>query len=79
MASLSFMRPLFQPGVDVFPDIDREDLLDDLMDALNALAAIGCPVTVEDGRLESRAGTLLPAAVPWSRPRPLTLLPVPLI
>jgi hypothetical protein len=43
-------------------DAGREDLLDDLMDALNALAGAGCPVSIRDGCLESHAGTLLPRA-----------------
>jgi hypothetical protein len=43
----------------VFLDAEREELLDDLMSALNRLAAAGCPVTVKDGRLESRAGVVV--------------------
>lgn len=45
----------------MFLNADREDLLDDLMAALNALAAAGCAVTVKDGRLESRAGVVVPS------------------
>jgi hypothetical protein len=47
--------------VPVFLDSDREDLLDDLMAALNRLAAAGCPVTIKDGKLESRAGIVVPS------------------
>lgn len=42
-------------------DSEAEDLLDDLMAALNALAARGYPVTVKDGHLESRAGAVIPS------------------
>ncbi len=45
----------------MFLDAEREELLDDLMSALNRLAAAGCPVTVKDGRLESRAGVVVPS------------------
>jgi hypothetical protein len=47
--------------VPVFLDSDREDLLDDLMAVLNRLAAEGCPVTIKDGKLESRAGLVVPS------------------
>lgn len=45
----------------MFLDGEREELLDDLMAALNRLADAGCPVTVKDGRLDSRAGMVVPS------------------
>jgi hypothetical protein len=45
----------------VFLDGEREELLDDLQSALNALAAAGYPVTVKDGRLECTAGAVVPS------------------
>ena len=48
-------------GVPVFLDHERSELLDDLMSALNALADAGCPVTVRDGRLDCRAGLVVPS------------------
>lgn len=45
----------------MFLDGEREEMLDDLMAALNSLAAAGCPVTVRDGRLECRAGAVVPS------------------
>jgi hypothetical protein len=55
----------------VFLDAEREDLLEDLMTALNRLADAGCPVTVKDGRLESRAGIVIPSARGRWASRPL--------
>ena len=45
----------------MFLDAEREELLDDLVTALNRLAAAGCPVTVKDGHLDSRAGIVTPS------------------
>lgn len=55
----------------MFLDHDREDLLDDLMSALNNLAAAGCPVSVRGGRLESRAGVIVPSLSGRWASRPL--------
>ncbi len=44
----------------MFLDDDRAELLEDVMTALNRLAAAGTPVTVKDGRLECRAGVIVP-------------------
>jgi hypothetical protein len=55
----------------VFLDCEREELLDDLMSALNALAAAGSPVTIRDGRLESRAGAVVPSLSGRWASRPL--------
>jgi hypothetical protein len=55
----------------VFLDAEREELLDDLMASLNRLAAAGCPVTVKDGRLESRAGVVVPSTRGRWASRPL--------
>ena len=55
----------------MFLDAEREELLDDLMAALNRLAAAGCPVTVKDGRLESRAGVVVPSTRGRWSSRPL--------
>jgi hypothetical protein len=55
----------------MFLDSDREDLLDDLMSALNRLAAAGCPVTISGGRLESRAGIITPSTRGRWASRPL--------
>lgn len=52
-------------------DTDHEDLLDDLMAALNKLAAAGSPVTARDGRLECRAGAVVPSAGGRWASRPL--------
>lgn len=52
-------------------DTDHEDLLDDLMAALNKLAAAGCPVTVRDGHLTSRAGDVVPSTRGRWASRPL--------
>jgi hypothetical protein len=57
--------------VPVFLDHDRADLLDDLMTALNALTAAGCPVTVKDGCLDCRAGKIMPASRGRWASRPL--------
>ena len=57
---------------DVFLDLDRADLLDDLMSALNALAAAGCTVTVKDGKLWSAgAGFVVPSTRGRWASRPL--------
>lgn len=46
----------------MFLDHDREELLTDLMSALNRLADAGCPVTVRDGKLDCRgAGMVVPS------------------
>ena len=55
----------------MFLDCEREELLDDLMSALNRLAAAGCPVTIKDGRLESRAGAVVPSLQGRWASRPL--------
>jgi hypothetical protein len=55
----------------VFLDAEREELLDDLLSALNRLAVAGCPVTVKDGRLESRAGLVVPSTRGRWASRPL--------
>jgi hypothetical protein len=55
----------------VFLDSEREELLDDLMSALNRLADAGSPVTVKDGRLESRAGAVIPSTRGRWASRPL--------
>lgn len=52
-------------------DADHEDLLDDLMAALNKLAAAGCPVTIRGGRLTSRAGDVVPSTAGRWAARPL--------
>jgi hypothetical protein len=55
----------------VFLDADGEDLLEDLMAALNAFAKAGMPVTVKDGKLESRAGVVVPSTRGRWSSRPL--------
>lgn len=55
----------------MFLDGEREELLDDLMSALNRLASAGCPVSVKDGRLESRAGIVVPSTRGRWASRPL--------
>ena len=55
----------------MFLDGEREELLDDLMSALNRLASAGCPVSVKDGRLESRAGIITPSTRGRWASRPL--------
>ena len=55
----------------MFLDGDREELLEDLMSALNRLAAAGCPVTVKDGKMESRAGIVVPSTRGRWASRPL--------
>ena len=55
----------------MFLDHDRAELLDDLMSALNALAAAGCPVTVRDGKLDCRAGMVVPSTRGRWASRPL--------
>jgi hypothetical protein len=42
-------------------DSEAEDLLDDLMAAMNKLASAGYPVTAINGRLECRAGMVVPS------------------
>lgn len=66
--SLRALRPPLSP---VFLDGEREELLDDLMSALNRLASAGCPVSVKDGRLESRAGIVVPSTRGRWASRPL--------
>jgi hypothetical protein len=55
----------------VFLDADREELLEDLVSALNRFAAASCPVTIKDGRLESRAGIIVPSTRGRWASRPL--------
>jgi hypothetical protein len=55
----------------VFLDGEREELLDDLMTALNRLASAGCPVTVRNGHLECRAGNVIPSTRGRWSSRPL--------
>lgn len=55
----------------MFLDADREEMLDDLMSALNRLAAAGCPVKIAAGRLESRAGIVVPSTRGRWASRPL--------
>ena len=55
----------------MFLDADREDLLEDLMAVLNRLAAAGCPVTIKDGKLECRAGLVVPSTRGRWASRPL--------
>jgi hypothetical protein len=55
----------------VFLDHERDELLDDLMTALNRLAAAGCPVTAADGRLSCSAGVVVPSARGRWASRPL--------
>ena len=55
----------------MFLDAEREELLDDLMSALNRLAAAGCPVRFEDGKLSSRAGIVVPSTRGRWASRPL--------
>lgn len=55
----------------MFLDAEREELLDDLMAALNRLADAGCPVRFEDGKLSSRAGIVVPSTRGRWASRPL--------
>jgi len=55
----------------MFLDCEREELLDDLMSALNRLADAGSPVTIRNGRLESRAGAVVPSTRGRWASRPL--------
>ena len=55
----------------MFLDAEREELLDDLMSSLNRLAAAGCPVRISGGRLESRAGAVVPSTRGRWASRPL--------
>jgi hypothetical protein len=61
----------------MFLDAEREDLLDDLMSALNALAEAGCPVTIGNGRLDSRAGCVIRSSTGRWASRPLITVPTP--
>jgi hypothetical protein len=57
--------------VSVLGNSEAEDLLDDLMAAMNKLASAGYPVTAVNGRLECRAGMVVPSTGGRWASRPL--------